>query len=104
MHTLSSQVLVPQQSEEREHGEPLGVQPERPTHTPLLLQVKVPQQSEEREQLAPWPEQPPSEQVLLELQVRMPQQSPLVLQPSSLSWQGTVPVTSGTSMSSSLHP
>lgn len=53
MHTLSSQVFPPQQSEEREQGEPLGVQPERPTHTPLLLQVKVPQQSEERAQLAP---------------------------------------------------
>lgn len=88
MHTLSSQVLVPQHCEPRVQGEPSGEQPETPTHTPLELQVSVPQQSEEREQEAPWPEQPPSEHVLLPLQVRTPQQSPLVLQPMFWLWQG----------------
>jgi hypothetical protein len=103
MHTPCSQVLVPQHWDERVQGEPLGLQPERPWHT-LLLQVSVPQQSEERAQEAPWPEHTPSWQTLLLLQVNTPQQSPLVLQTMSLPWQGPVPLTSGTSMSSGLQP
>lgn len=103
MHTLSSQVLVPQHCEERLQGEPSGVQPERPAQTPLL-QVSVPQQSEERAQVAPSFEQTPSEQTRLALQVSVPQQSPELLQTWSCPWQGPVPLTSGTSMSSCLQP
>lgn len=89
MHTPSSQELPPQHWEERVQGEPVGEQPEAPAHTPEELQVSVPQHCAELVHVAPWPEQPPSEQTLLLLQVRMPQQSPLVLHTMSLSWQGT---------------
>ena len=104
MQMFDSQVSVPQHWEELVQGELLGVQPPAPVQTPLL-QVSVPQQSEEREQFVPWPEQlMPSEQTRLLLQVSMPQQSPELLQTWSRLWQGPVPLTSGTEMSSCGQP
>jgi hypothetical protein len=70
---------VPQHCADDWQEPPLSTQPLAPVQVPWS-QVKVPQQSLLLTQEVPAPWQTPSVQTLFVLQVRTPQQSPLVLQ------------------------
>lgn len=83
------QVSVPQHCDEVLHEPPLLTQALAPVHTPPE-QVMVPQHWLDDVQRVPAFWQEPPLQTLFELQVSVPQQSPLVLQTMFTSWQGPV--------------